>query len=343
VLSKNDAVISAFNQLWSAARDLQAKTGRCLGANLKLELRRRSSWAFNEQQLGFPRFGDFLRAAQMGGYIRLQPTPGGDLQIIPQDRLAPVSQDLSSRSFPLPNEPQFRATQLVQAEPASSPMPVASLNVMEDAVRPMESWRAPVASSVVRVRQDLWNAFNNVYDEWVYDRSQDRAMRKSAAERSENATLANLIPIPSGRQLLTEWILKFADTQPPERKDRLVNLLKEPNAPLNFLSEARRNASLQREWHRFHVQRAVQTIQDWSVRNAVQPKNVATQRLRAPKEVASAPYQVPTQSPTPFSAKVDSTPDSKKVLADKLAGVIDEMVERLITLRGLIAIVNRQT
>jgi hypothetical protein len=298
---------------------------------------------FNEQQLGFPRFGDFLRAAQLGGYIRLEPTPGGDLQIIPQDRLAPISYAPPMQSVPLPNEPWMSNTRPAQGNLLSNPLPVASGNVVEAPLRSIESWRAPAASSGVRVRQDLWNAFNNVYDEWVYDRSQDRAMRKSAAERSDNVTSDNLIPIPSGRQLLTEWIITFADTQPPERKDRLVNMLKEPGAPLNFLSEARRNISLQRVWHRFHVQQAIQAIGDWSARNGVQPNNIATQRVRTARNLVAVPYQVPTQSPTATRVNEDLTADGKKVLTDKLAEMIDEMVERLIALRGLIAIVNRRT
>src|SRR5579863_8630154 len=83
MLPTNDVLSEAFRLLDSTVRSICISGGRCLGARLKPELRRRSRLAFSEQLLGFAKFGDFLRAAERAGVIRLAWTLGGDLEVLP--------------------------------------------------------------------------------------------------------------------------------------------------------------------------------------------------------------------------------------------------------------------
>jgi hypothetical protein len=329
VQSTND-VSFAFNQLLAAVRELNDRRGQCLGAPLKIELKRRSYGTFNEAKLGFPRFGDFLRAAETAGYIRVQPTPGGDLLVTPIS----ASSDDTSKNSSLPP----RTVQPLE-RPGAAPW--------ESGFR----WQAaaPVAWAG-RVRQDLWNAFNNVYDEWVYDRSQDLAMRKSA---SRTGSPGDLVPIPNGRQLLIEWVRAFADTQQQGTKEFVSGLLEAPDAPLNFLSAVRSDRLLYRSWHGFHVQCVLKQISSWASTHDLNVRNLFTpgqERVLAPAGVREArlkvrpegrPFSPGAPSGAPVGAADDDNP--KAVLIARLGETIDDVVERLITLRGLIALSSRRS
>src|SRR5258707_360156 len=83
VLPTNDAVSTAFQLLANVVRDLYASGRSRLGATLKVELKRRTYSNFSENQLGFAKFGDFLRAAANLGVVHLTWTPGGDLEVWP--------------------------------------------------------------------------------------------------------------------------------------------------------------------------------------------------------------------------------------------------------------------
>ena len=68
MLTTNDALPNAFNLLASTVRELCSSGRRALGATLKPEFFRR--YGLTEQQLGFVRFGDFLRAAERRALCR---------------------------------------------------------------------------------------------------------------------------------------------------------------------------------------------------------------------------------------------------------------------------------
>ena len=79
VLPTNDALTTAFQLLVTTVRDFYTNGRPCLGATLKPALYGRGN--FNEQLLGFRKFGDFLRTAAAAGHVQLSPTPGGDIRV----------------------------------------------------------------------------------------------------------------------------------------------------------------------------------------------------------------------------------------------------------------------
>jgi hypothetical protein len=64
VIPTNDVLETSFQLLSSTVRDFYSSGRPALGATLKPELYRRSAFQFSELQLGFPRFGDFLKQPQ---------------------------------------------------------------------------------------------------------------------------------------------------------------------------------------------------------------------------------------------------------------------------------------
>src|ERR1035438_5221821 len=182
VLSTNDALSTAFQILVATVRDFYMKGRPCLGATLKPALAGRG--AFNEQLLGFRKFGDFLRAAAAAGHVQISPTPGGDIRV-----------SLADVSIPeLPCRPQAG---FVPPVVASDP---AQLRL--------------AFTTAVRVRQDLWNAFHSLSANWVYDPAKDVAYKDSdaGARGAQAASLgADLVRIPAGGDRVLEWMRSFAN------------------------------------------------------------------------------------------------------------------------------------
>ena len=109
----------------------------CLGATLKPKLCNRG---FDEKSIGFRKFGDFLRAAEASGYVKLSKTIGGDIAIVPA----------TTAGVP-PSPPAVLAPSLSKTPTPLVPPTLIATNVP------------------LRVRQDLWNAFNSIAGTWVYD------------------------------------------------------------------------------------------------------------------------------------------------------------------------------
>src|SRR5438552_9748939 len=172
MLHTNDAVQSAFQLLSTTVHDFHRQNRPCLGAKLKPELYRRSYYNFNEQQLGFPRFGDFLKAAAAYGYVELRQTPGGDLEVMPPGKgFSPISPTVGYKQIQVPSA----------AEPLRAPL------------------TPPYSEGTVRLRQDLWNAFNSFAGDWVYNSATDVAFRLRAGNNVSGTQPSGLIPIPAGR------------------------------------------------------------------------------------------------------------------------------------------------
>jgi hypothetical protein len=199
----------------------------------------------------------------------------------------------------------------------------------------------------------LWNAFNHVHDEWVYDRSQSLAMRKSVAARTDRP--GDLIAIPSGRDLLLEWIRAFADGPGHAQKSGILQMLEASDAPLNFLSDVRKDRFLYRDWHRFHVQQVLEKIKAWASSNGLDLGTVEGKRDNVVRSVASMLPVIASvtrgevsESVVPRRRGVEADPRShggetsaKAALATRLGEQIDDVIEELIKLRGLLVITAR--
>jgi hypothetical protein len=209
MLPNNDALTNAFRVLAATVRDFDAQSRPCLGATLKPTLNNRAG--INEQLFGFRKFGDFLRAAQAAGYVQLRPTSGGDIGVF-----TPIN---SVDDVPL------RARAEVPTSTFSPPP-------------------GPSATIGVRVRQDLWNAFNSYSANWVYDPDRDLAFKDSDSASNWAVPVIprpNLVSIPSGRERVVERMGSYANLQDPEIGRQLLDALNGPGGPyhLNYAYDQR--------------------------------------------------------------------------------------------------------
>jgi hypothetical protein len=317
----NDALQNPFYLLAITVRDLCAGGRRALGAILKPELFRR--YRITEQQLGFERFGDFLRAAQRAGFVQLSFTPGGDLEVWPTaSSVSPVN---TQAGFPAP-----LTSPVSLAAPPSQPT----------------TWPATQPVTPVRVRPDLWNAFTSFNAMWVYDVPRDCAYKAPGPIAAETQG-SNLLTIPPARDRTVEWMRAFAQVQDPDSKSRLEDALHGDSAPYNFNSAVRANPRLHRAWRRYHIQQVVAAIEAWAASNDIHPKEIttpfqravrdywSTQRIPAvPTPASLAPIEVP---PAP-AARVNLPPR----LTPRLASLIDEMIDELLRLRGALQIEEKR-
>jgi hypothetical protein len=316
VLPTNDAVTNAYRLLSDVVREFYSGGRPCLGATLKPELYRKAN--FSELQLGFPRFGDFLRAANAAGYVQLSPTPGGDIAVLPIGVRIPAAQ---TRGY---NTQMWLGP---SAQPAAArPWPVAS--------------PAPL-----RVRQDLWNAFNSFSTPWVYDAAADLAYRESQVPKGDLDTSGersrpDLIRIPFGRDRVVEWMRSFTNMQDTETRERLSPALEGDGTPFQFNNLVRSDSRLWRAWRRYHVQQVLAAIDAWAASNNVHPKGLMGSAYWPARQSAS-PATLPV--PPAMAAVREVTPSVSQpalpALTTKLESLIDELIDELVKLRGFLQLV----
>jgi hypothetical protein len=306
VQNTNDVLTPAFQLLASIVREFHAMGRPCLGATLKPKLCKKN---FDEKALGFRKFGDFLRLAAANGYVKLADTVGGDIAISPG------------------------AGSWIPSAPPQLPLPLEEpVAVTHDSV------------GVVRVRPDLWNAFNSFSDNWVYDPVRDVAFKdlNGSVHRQAHGTPTpkDLIHIPPGRERVVEWMRSFANAQEAEARLSLLAVI-DSDAGLYQFSNVTRIKGLQRGWSRFHIRNLLSAIEAWASVNSVRPKSVTT-----PLHLPSLARVEINAAPEPPSVKVIQDPRAPAVngidplLASKLETAIDGLIDQLISLRGLLQVVG---
>jgi hypothetical protein len=339
-------VSQAFQLLCEVVRDSYSSGRICLGAPLKLELQRRTHRAFNEQVLGFQRFGDFLRAAQGQGLIQLLRTPGGDLEV----RLANDSRNS-------PNGPVLLSipASVAPAQTASTLQPTSTATPDNFRTQPTDSY-LPGNSPQVRIRQDLWDAFNSSFGNWAYDRRTDAAHKAPPNLFGPAATNPDLVEIPAGRERTVGWMRSFAAMQDDQTKTRLLGVLDGDSAQYNFMKTVGMDWKLRRAWRRYHIQQVLAAIEAWATANNLHPQRVATPYIgrtrvegwfgRAPNQsyVPRMPQnQVMPPAPTiPQSpAAVPAAPLSLQGgLSSRLETLIDQLIDELLRLRGALCVIS---
>jgi hypothetical protein len=315
---KNDAIESAFQFLTSVVLDYTANGRRCFGATLKPALRRRSNNAFSEYMLGFASFGDFLRAAERTGIVQLIRTPGGDIEVqvcrtgspVPAVTAAPVTASWS---------PSVRATSGL-----------------------------PSASGPIRVRPDLWDAFNSFSTMWVYSRRSGTAHKSQssggAASGSAGASDPDLVPIPSGRDRVLAWMRSFAGMQDPTTKARLSGALDAGSAISQFNNVINVDPRLHKAWRRFHIQQVLAAVEAWSTSNHIQLQNVSTIAAPLPHPVQNPRLPIATAAPAVVQVQVPEQVPSPQAqpsaLTPRLAIIIDQLIDELLRLRGTLQVLD---
>jgi hypothetical protein len=332
MLTTNDALPNPFNLLASMVRDFCSSGRRALGATLKPELYRR--YGLTEHQLGFMKFGDFLRAAERAGFVQVIPTPGGDLEVWPSNA-----------------QPQPAQQRIFDASPQlAPPTPVAPV------------WAArPRDDAPVRVRIDLWNAFTSFSARWVYDPARDLAFRTQVGQQ-EPVGGTQLIQVPGGRERTIEWMRSFAEMQDPPIKSRLLGTLDGgETSPYQFNSGVRGDFKLLRSWHRYHVRQVVAAIETWAASNNVRPKDVTSPYIRRARvywPLAPVATESPIPGSVPATAAAGPLPTAPAIpvlpsapaptaagltaatLTPRLATLIDQLIDELLRLRGTLQVID---
>jgi hypothetical protein len=314
----SDALTEAFHLLDSSVQFLCASGRRCLGARLKPELRRRS-YAFSEQQLGFLKFAEFLRAAQRAGIIQLAYTTGGDLEVWPGPA---ASQSIHRPSTPI--------------ESAITSWP-----------RPATRYSPPARpGAAIRVRDDLWRAFNSFSPQWMYDRNTDVARRLTDAPDIE--TGPDLVRIPAGRDRLLGWMRSFADTQNPSTKAQLLIVLSGESPVYQFKRTVVVDPNLSRAWREYHIQQTLAAIEAWSSSNGVSPRNITSPyrpfeprpEYRPERSAGARVVCVDTAAQLANPASPPTVTTTQHALAPRLATLIDELIDELLRLRGALQVTD---
>jgi hypothetical protein len=329
MLATNDTLSDPFTLLAAVVRDYHLNGRRALGATLKPDLYRR--FRLTEQQLGYAKFGDFLRAAERAGFVSVVMTLGGDLEVFPPSASVPPAQQ----------------KMFVDAPPRPV-LPVGS-------VSPQAVLRDDAS---VRVRVDLWNAFTSYSARWVYDPIHDRAVRVLAGQ-SDPVILGGGQPIsiPAGRERTLGWMRAFAEMQDPEPKSRLLAALDGgETTPYQFNSTLRSSMKMLKAWQKYHVRQVVAAIETWAASNNLKPKDVTTPYVRRPQPywpVVSLPAQVDVPRAIEVSTtSVQGLPAAPSVpasvttaaalasLTPRLATLVDELIDELLRLRGALQVID---
>jgi hypothetical protein len=308
VQSTNDVFTPAFQLLAKTVNDFHLRGRPCLGATLKPRL---YGYSFNEKSIGFRKFGDFLRAAEAAGYVRLGKTAGGDIAISP----ASVA---SAQATP----PLF---------PPAAVVPPAFGN------RVLGS--SPVSHTIpTRIRQDLWNAFNSLSDRWVYDPDRDVAFKDNkTAWEGPALPGTNTVPVPAGSERVAEWMRSFADLQEPEMKAWFTGAI-DRGVEIYQFNTLTRSQGLQRAWSRFHIQKVLAAIESWATANNLHPKNLSSPSFNPTVIPVPAEVRVPVSSPA--VTEVTPAPRVSAPLNSRLESLIDALINELISLRGLLQVVG---
>ena len=319
MIPTSDVLTNAFQVLASIVREAYSIGRPCMGAGLKLRLRHGSFNSFDERRLGFFKFGDFLRAAERAGFVQLRSTPGGDIAVFPP-------------GIPIPQSPSVLSSRLTTTTPLTLP-------------ESRHSYSNPIETSgYVRVRPDLWNAFNSYSSAWVYDRLNDIAYKlPQSADAGDGSTLPanpNTIQIPAGRDRVLGWMRSFAAIQDTDTKARLLATLEDNAGPFQFRNAVSTDIGLRKGWRRYHIQQVLTAIEMWANSNQLTPKDIAT-RLNPLGQNYWTPRLLEPVVPTPaVEAEPRTTEPQSPSLTPHLTNLVDQLIDELLRLRGTMQVIK---
>jgi hypothetical protein len=292
-------ITDAFRTIASIVHEFGVQGRVCRGATLKPEYLRRVP-LLTEQALGFRKFGDLLRAAERAGYVSVTPRLGADLELTP-----PVA----------------------TSESAAAPPPRI---VPDDVMPPGE----PIAlTGAVRVRPDLWRAFNSNSVSYSYSRQRDLALPASSAGGGD----PSLVPVPNLSDKVRSLMRDFASTHQIELGSDLVRQLLQARHRYDCEIALRAFPALLKRWRAAYLAFVLAEIKSWAAQNDVTLRNlIGSFRGTARETVASGGI---TNESVPASS---SRFETGFVLADELdrrcASLLDTLIGELLQLRGLLSV-----
>lgn len=315
-MSTSDLLTEYLHLLKTIVDELYVRGYPRLGAVLKPQMRQRTRNAFNEQALGFTKFADFLRCGENHGYISLTRTQGGDLEAHPIGTVAQLR-------FPI------ESNKSVSTSENSIPPPPA--------VAPADSFQP--SPKPLRIRADLWNAFNSFVPSWVYNTTTGTAYFAERALRSTDITEGGLIRIPPAGERMSQWMRTFAEMQEDDEKSQLLRAFDSEKPHVPFSAVVRSNPPLLKKWRRFHAERLLEAINGWARANNIQLENVIVppreidQRLRTVREPIR-PSSLAAERSEQIGQQGTELSNFLEIGSPKLLSTIDALIDELLKLRG---------
>lgn len=323
MLPTNDVVLNSyFRVLRSTVDELRSRGYRTVGAVLKPQMRRRTGNNFSEHQLGFLKFGDFLRAAERAGFVFIANTPGGDLEVFPSRPGGDFQYRTSDWSSP--------------AHTATAVAPQPSAEVAKPTIIP--------SAAPLRIRQDFWSAFNSFTPHWVYDAKSDRAVFLPAATSpAEDPVMTDLrfrlqrgdqaVRIPPASERMSRWMREFAESQDGSEHTDLLAAFSNDKPHVRFTAVVRSNIGLLRSWRRYHTEKLLTTIRAWADENRLSLPNLTLSLPDRPgpafvnRILATSPIQE-------LEDIQQSAVTEMKVASPRLLSAIDTLIDELLRFRG---------
>jgi hypothetical protein len=255
---------AAFRLLADLAQRWYAEGRRAYGAGLKPEMRALTGNAFDENELGFATFKQFLMAAADQDFVDVYPAPNNshDVYVVPKGKTP--SETIEARpSARSATEPRVRA----------------------------DIWKAFVD----------WNkAFARFYDrtsdtahlvattESVLDSPEIKVLREQ--QRMEPDRFVPITPISLEEQV--GWMREFAARQQPEDQLHLMLATESSRPARDFSVAVRRSPTLASAWRRERIKRVLEVIEPWKAEH-----NVAVD-IYSPPATTSIPAARPSDDLT---------------------------------------------
>ena len=319
----------SFQLLLNTVNEFRSFNKNCLAAILAQALRAKSYGQFDYRQLGFPKFGGFLREAERMGYVQLRQAIGGDIEVYPPGSTLP-----DVRTRPTQADPVAPS---VTAPTAGIALPVRTV---------------PHAGPIT-IRSDFWSAFVDFAPSKIrfFDKVTHRAYLLTENPNAEDSTTADarrrfnlrdqttVLITPIGAEELVAWMREFAATQPQEVKVQLEQALARESPHSNFSFAIRSFPAMLNAWHRFRIARVEAAIRLWMDRTGVS----------APEDLVT-PYTIqPNRYPTRLDTRLEKTPEGPipgegvASMLSRMEGRIDDVIDELLRFRGAAAYIRTRT
>jgi hypothetical protein len=231
---------AAFRLLADLAQRWYAEGRRAYGAGLKPEIRALTGNAFDENELGFGTFKQFLMAAAEQDFVDVHPAPNNshDVYVVPKGKTP--SETVSASASATPAQPRVRS----------------------------DLWRAFVDWNKVFTRfydrsHDI--AYLVATTESVLDSAEVKALREQ--QRLDPDRFVPITPVSLEQQV--SWMREFAARQQPENQLHLMRATESSRPARDFSVAVRRSPELAIAWRSERIKRVLAVIEPWKAEHNV--------------------------------------------------------------------------
>lgn len=257
------AISSAFAALTDVIREWRATSRMTTTAGIKPALQKAVPGGFNEADLGFRDFREFLEAGEKAGYLKLQQLPNRHwVVLLPGETLAAAI-----------------GVEATPARPSSSP---------DD-----------LTAEGQHLRSDVWSAF--VDWQASYRRQWDRQVRRafvypvgSTGKPSWETEPSRFAEIePADQAIQTEWMREWATTLPPREQGIILQALRE-DSPRGEFRRQLNTLGLLAAWRAELQRRVAQRVNDWASRHEIELSELIEHRPRSGSQERAVAHPKPS-------------------------------------------------